>query len=81
MGFGVNVSTLRYVGNAKWHISRKLDMGGSIPASRVGFNRFLVVFEPMGGGLNLVENSNDVGCEVDGHLSGDLNPEDCTFIE
>ncbi len=32
---------LRYVGNAKWHISRKLDTGGDIPASYQGFNRFL----------------------------------------
>lgn len=32
---------LRYVGNAKWHITQEMNMGGDIPTSYLRFNRFL----------------------------------------
>jgi hypothetical protein len=72
---------LRYVGNAKWHISRELDTGGDIPASIGRFNRFLADLNTARRRLNPVDGRDDVGGEVDGDLPGDLNHECCTLIE
>ena len=56
-------------------------MGGDIPASYQGFNRFLDGFESIRSSLNPIQHGDDVGRQVDGDVSGDLNHELCTLIE